>query len=59
MYLIESQIIMMEVQSGSKSNWEVAFSSSRSKFEVDRPNMVDSAIVEIREYMTKGGLVKI
>ena len=42
-YLIESQIIMMEVQSGSKSNWEVAFSSSRSKFEVDRPNMVDSA----------------
>ena len=47
---------MMEVQSGSKSNWEVAFSSSRSKFEVDRPNMVHSAIVEIiRDYKTEVG----
>ena len=47
-YLIESQIIMIEVQSGSSSSWDVAFSRSLSKLEVDRPNMVDSVIVEIR-----------
>ena len=37
---MESQIIMMEVQSGSSSSWLVAFSSNRSKFDVDRPNIL-------------------